>query len=331
MSGFADIIGHEQVIEHLQSAIRMDRISHAYIFEGPDGAGKKMLAEAFAQALQCEEGGNKPCGKCHSCVQAQSHSHPDIIYVTHEKPRTIRVDDIRQQINADMAIRPYSSPYKIYIVDEAEKMNEAAQNALLKTMEEPPEYGIILLLSTSSEVFLPTITSRCVTLKLRAVPDDEVTAYIIKKTGISKEKADVCAAFAQGVIGKALLLAQSEDFTQVKEGAIQLIKRMNRIDSHEMAQAIRQINEYHMELTDYLDILAVWYRDVLRFKATQDANDLILKDEAMEIKRQANLFSYAGLEAIIQAIYQAKIRLRANVNYDLTMELLFETIKEYQK
>ena len=135
MAGFKDIIGHEQIIEHLQNAIGMDKVSHAYIINGPDKSGKMMLAEAFAMALQCEKHGKEACMECHSCRQALGHNQPDIIYVNHEKPNTIGVDDIRTQINNDIDIKPYSSRYKVYIVDEAQKMNQQAQNALLKTIE----------------------------------------------------------------------------------------------------------------------------------------------------------------------------------------------------
>ena len=127
MAGFSDIIGHEQIIGHLKNAIALDKVSHAYIFNGPKLSGKMMLAEAFAMALQCEGEGTRPCLLCRSCKQAVDHNQPDIIYVSHEKPNTIGVDDIRTQINNDIVIKPYSSRYKVYIVDEAEKTGEHRQ------------------------------------------------------------------------------------------------------------------------------------------------------------------------------------------------------------
>lgn len=157
MAGFADIIGHEQIIQHPQNAIKLDKISHAYILNGPDKSGKKMIAEAFAMTLQCEKQSEEPCMECHSCKQAMNHNQPDIIYVTHEKPNTLAVSDIREQLVNDVNVRPYSSKYKVYIVDEAEKMNPQAQNALLKTIEEPPAYAVILLLTSNADAFLPTI------------------------------------------------------------------------------------------------------------------------------------------------------------------------------
>ena len=166
MPGFDAIVGHDKIKEHLKNAIQMDKISHAYILNGAQGIGKKTIASVFAQAVQCEEGKAEPCGKCHSCIQAQSGNQPDIIWVKHEKPASIGVEDVRLQINSDILIKPYSSRYKVYIIDEAEKMTVQAQNALLKTIEEPPAYGIIILLTTNADSFLPTILSRYVSISL---------------------------------------------------------------------------------------------------------------------------------------------------------------------
>ena len=126
MATFHDIIGQEQIKEHLQNAISAKKISHAYIINGEKSSGKEFIARVFAMTLQCEKGGTEPCQECHSCKQALSDNQPDIIYVSHEKPNTISVDDIRTQINNDIAIKPYSSPYKIYIMNEAEKMTPQA-------------------------------------------------------------------------------------------------------------------------------------------------------------------------------------------------------------
>ena len=328
MAGFSDIIGHEQIIGHLKNAIALDKVSHAYIFNGPKLSGKMMLAEAFAMALQCEGEGTRPCLLCRSCKQAVDHNQPDIIYVSHEKPNTIGVDDIRTQINNDIVIKPYSSRYKVYIVDEAEKMNQQAQNALLKTIEEPPAYAVILLLTTNAESFLPTILSRCVTLNLKAVPDEKIKKFLMAHYQIPDYQADVCVAFAQGNVGKAIQLAASDDFNELKASALQLIKRLHDIDLYEMTEAVKQISEYKLQINDYFDLMMIWYRDVLYYKATKDVNGLIFKDEVYDIKRQAEQSSYNGIEEILQALSKAQVRLNANVNFDLVIELLLLTIKE---
>lgn len=328
MAGFAEIIGHEQIIEHLQNAISSQKVSHAYILNGPDDSGKKMIAEAFAMALQCENHGTEGCMECHSCKQAISRNQPDIIYITHEKPNTISVDDIRRQVKDDVDIKPYASPYKIYIIDEAEKMNVQAQNALLKTIEEPPAYVIILLLTTNADSFLPTIRSRCITLDLKAVPNEKIKNYLMEHCQVPDYQAEVCTAFAQGNVGKAIKLASSESFNEIKNSALQLIRRLKEIDLYEMMEAVKQISEYKLEINDYFDIMMIWYRDVLLYKATADVNHLVFRDEIYDIKKSASKSSYEGIEQILEALEKAKVRLNANVNFDLVIELLLLTIKE---
>ena len=328
MAGFQDILGHEQIIEHLQNAIKTDKVSHAYILDGPDMSGKKMIADAFSMTLECEKKGTEPCMECHSCKQALGKNQPDIIYLQHEKPNTISVDDIRSQINNDIGVKPCSSPYKVYIVDEAEKMNVQAQNALLKTIEEPPAYAVILLLTNNAEIFLPTILSRCVRLSLKAVPDEKIKAYLMENYEVPDYKADVCVAFAQGNVGKAIELAESEDFNEIKNSALQLIKRLDDIELYEMTEAVKQISNYKLQINDYFDLIMIWYRDVLLYKATADVNKLIFKEEVYEIKKEASRSSYGGIENILEALEKAKIRLNANVNFDLVIELLLLTIKE---
>ena len=287
-----------------------------------------MLAEAFATALQCENGDPCGCMQCKSCRQAADRNQPDIIYVSHEKPNNISVDEIRAQLNNDIAIKPYSSRYKIYIIDEAEKMNQQAQNALLKTIEEPPAYGIIMLLTTNADSFLQTIRSRCITLNLKSVKDTVIKEHLMSKYHIPDYQAEVCTAFAQGNVGKAIQLASSEDFNELKKEVLQLLKRIDDIDISELGAAVKRITEYKLSINDYFDLMMVWYRDVLYNKATNDVNKLIFKDEVYEIKKQAAKHSYQGIEEIIKALDTAKVRLNANVNFDLTIELLLLTIKE---
>ena len=328
MAGFLDIIGHNQIVDHLKTAIRMGKVSHAYILNGESNSGKMMLAEAFAMALQCEDGKDEPCMNCRSCHQAAEHNQPDIIYVTHEKPNVISVDDIRHQLNNDIVIKPYSSKYKIYIVDEAEKMNTQAQNALLKTIEEPPAYGVILLLTTNADAFLPTILSRCITLNLKSVNEDLIKEYLMRKYQIPDYQADVCAAFAQGNVGKAIQLASSGEFNELKASAISLVKKLEDMDLYELNGCIKQISEYKSKIGEYFDLLTLWFRDVLYMKATNDVNNLIFKDEVYDIKKQAAKRTYAGIENIRKALEDARTRLKANVNFDLVIELLLLTIKE---
>ena len=328
MSGFKDVVGHKDIIQYMKNAIDQKKLSHAYIVNGQRGSGKKLLSRLFAMTLQCESGQNEPCGICKSCVQTKSGNQPDIITISHEKPTSISVDEIREQVNGDILIKPYSSPYKIYIIPEADLMTTQAQNALLKTLEEPPEYAIIFLLTENADNLLATIRSRCVMLKLRNIKDKLVKKYLMEELKVPDYQAELCAAFAQGNIGRATMLAKSEHFNEIKDDAIQLMKYIDQMELQEIVSAIKQINKYKLEVTDYLDILTIWYRDVLLYKATKDVAGLVFGDQIKFIKEKAAKSSYEGIETILSSIEMAKQRIKANVNFDLLMELLLLTIKE---
>ena len=328
MGSFKDVVGHKDIINYIRNAVSNDKVSHAYILNGERGSGKKLLANLFAMSLLCEEGGPDPCNQCHSCKQAESGNHPDIIRVTQEKPNSISVDDIRTQVNHTVDIKPYQGPYKVYIIPQADLMTVQAQNALLKTIEEPPEYAVFLLLTENAEMLLPTINSRCVMLKLRNIKDTLIKKYLMEKLQIPDYKADMCAAFAQGNMGRAIMLANSEHFNEIREEAVQLLKYIHEMELSEIVTAVKNITVYKLEITDYLDIIMIWYRDVLLYKATKEIDKVVFKDQIPFIKEQAKKSSYEGIELILKSIENAKARLKANVNFDLVMELLFLTIKE---
>ena len=328
MAGWKDIIGHKDVIRYMEQTVANKIPSHAYIISGAAGSGKTLLSKTFAMALECQGEDVKPCTKCPSCKKAMTNNHPDIVFVRHEKPKTISVDEIREQVVDDMGIKPYIGPYKIYIIEEAEKMTEQAQNALLKTLEEPPEYGVILLTTVNPEALLATIKSRCILLKLRNLKDPIIRRYLEEIMEVDEDKANLCAAFAQGSLGKAIQLAESSHFYDIRMDAVGLLTHIEDMDVPEVIEKIKQINSYRLDIDDYLDIIAVWYRDVLMIKATNDVNNVIFKDEQRFLKEKAKKSSYEGIELILEAISKARERLKANVNFDLVIELLLLTIKE---
>lgn len=328
MAGFHDIIGHDRVKDHLQKAIEYHKVSHAYILAGEEGMGRKTLAKAFAMTLLCERSDKEPCMQCHACRQILSGNHPDVIWVTHEKPASIGVDDIRTQINDTIYIKPYSSSYKIYMVDEAEKMTVQAQNALLKTIEEPPSYAVIILMTTNQEVFLPTILSRCIQLNLRPLKNHVVSDYLTETMGVPEEKANIYAAFARGNLGKAIHLASSEDFSLLFRQVLTLLKNIKEMDISMLLDSIKKLQEDHQDLYECLDFMQLWYRDILMFKVTKDINMLVFKEEYSVVSKLCQKSSYEGLETILNAIEKAKTRLDANVNTDLALELMLLTMKE---
>lgn len=327
MFSFSEIVGHEQIKEHMQAAIREKKPFHAYLFQGEEGVGKEALARTFAAGLQCQsESADKPCKECVSCRQMESGNQPDVIWVTREKA-SLGVDEIREQLCNTMDIKPFSSPYKIYLVPEAEKMTEAAQNALLKTIEEPPEYGIVILMTSNISALLPTIQSRCLTMEFRPLSTAVVESYVKEHCQVPDYQARASAAFAQGNLGKAMRYAKSEDFIERKDHIISLLRHVEQMDLSEMLAVIKDLGTRKDEVRDYIDLMVLWYRDVLLFKATKDINQLLFQDEASYISREASHRSYEKIEEILQAFEKAKVRLRANVNFDITMELMLLTLK----
>ena len=292
------------------------------------GVVARTAAGTYAMTLQCEEGGTEPCGHCDSCKKAIGKNHPDIIMVTHEKPNVITIDEIREQIINDVDIKPYCSPYKIYIVANAELMNPQAQNALLKTIEEPPEYAVIMLLTSNIDALLPTIRSRCVRLDLKVVDDGLVKKYLMEHLHIPDYQAEIDASYAHGSIGRAKQVATSQEFADMTQNALRILKNADGMEVYELTEAIKELSNDKQNISDYLDLFQFWFRDVLMFKATREVDNLVFKQEINYIREQASQRSYENLEKILDALEKTKVRLRANVNTELALELLFLTIRE---
>lgn len=328
MALFSDIVGQEHIKEHLQSAIVSRMTSHAYIISGEAGMGKSLVAKTFVNGLLCERGEAEPCLNCHSCKQVLSDNHPDVKVLVPEKPNVIKVDEVRRQVINDIEIKPYSAEYKIYIIPGAERMNPAAQNALLKTLEEPPSYAVIILLCAGPSLMLDTIVSRCVTLELRPLKDEQVSDYLMKKLQIPDYKAQIMAAFARGNIGRAMLLAGDEKFDAVRFLATEILKGIKTLDISRISAYIGEILALETEPEEFLDYIQLFYRDVLIYKATRRDKDILLKEDIRLISQAADNSSYEGIEKILKEISGAKDRLRVNVNKELTMELVLLTIKE---
>ena len=325
MRNFENIIGHEQNIEHLENAIENGQVSHAYIFNGEDGIGKMTTAKAFVKALLCAS--KNSCGTCQSCIQIDSGNHPDVIYVTHEKAG-ITVDDIRDQVNQSVFVKPYSSDYKVYIIDEADKMNAAAQNALLKTIEEPPAYAVIILLSNNKESFLETIVSRCVVLNFGPLKESQVREYLNSHYDNMNGREDLAVSYSMGNIGKAKKVIESDDFNEQKDFCLNLMANLEKWDIHEILLSLKQMASYKDYIYDLLDIMTIYYRDILILKVTGLPNKTVFKEKFSVMKNQSIYLSFEGIDTIIKEIEKAKIRLKANVNFDVTLELLLFVMKE---
>jgi len=262
LNAYGDIIGQAGVKDHLRKAVLRGRVSHAYVFGGAEGMGKAGLARAFAKTLQCLAGKDEPCGVCASCRAFDGGNHPDVFYVGLAGKKSIGVNDVREKIVREMETRPYSYRYKVFIVDGAETMTPEAQNALLKTIEEPASYGVFLLLSANPALLLPTVRSRCILLKLTPILPTEAESLLLSK-GVPAERAAFLAAYAQGNPGLALRLAESEDFTELRDETLAEAEKIHGLDCAEALSRFPAFEKYRDRIGEVLDILLLFYRDAL--------------------------------------------------------------------
>ena len=324
MYRFSDIWGNARLVTHLYRALQENKVSHACLFTGRKGMGKKMLAHTFAMALECEGEGEKPCGHCASCSAFLSGTHPDILTVRPTK-KTLGVDDVREQILEDIPLKQYRYRYKIYLVEQADTMTVQAQNALLKILEEPPSYGIFLLMAERVEGFLPTVLSRTVVLQMQPVPAHEIEKYLQTKKMLSQAEAAVYSTYAQGSIGQALSLLEDVDFHKMRQDILDKLERLPKTPLAEVLLWAKELEVYKNDLR-FLDIMLLWYRDILAAECTHKPSFIIQKDIQEEI------LEHTGTEAAdaarqADAIANARRRLTQNANFRLTMEVMLMQLK----
>ncbi len=324
MMGFSDIIGQELITGTMKRMAVTGHVPHALIIDGEKGMGKETVAGIFAAALLCEDlKDGEPCGSCHSCLMAASGSHPDIFTVTHEKPGSIGVGEIRLQVVEDVAVKPYYGGRKVYLIPDACLMTGEAQNALLKTLEEPPEYAVIILLTDNKELLLPTLLSRSVSLSMRPVPDDALEAFISKRTeGMLPDTAPV-VSFARGNPGKALLLSGSGDFGEFYASMTGFLTSVRDMGVSEISKDAGEAAKNKEDRGDRLDFLLLWFRDILFLKAGGDSDRLIFPEEERAIREASEYYSFERLNDIIEGIKEASSMMDSNVNPEYTFEMLF--------
>ena len=325
MAGFEKVVGHEKVITHLNNSIQSERVAHCYLFVGEDGIGKRLVATEFAKKLLCETADGpsaRPCGTCPACVAVDRGSHPDLKYIRHEKPATISVADVREQLNGDIVIRPYRADRKIYIIDEAELLNVQAQNAILKTIEEPPSYAVILLLSNNRDVFLETIRSRSVLVEFQPLRREDVAKYVEAHFPPTAERSfalDHC----RGNIGRALHLMENEDARAFVTAVHGILEKLPQLSVVERMKALEELSQAREDVKEVLELFLAWYRDVAVFKATGDAKQVQSGDRNIsKIEQAAQAYSFAALGRIFEKVRETKELLLANVNPESVFENL---------
>ena len=318
MSDF--ILGNEKIRHHLRESIIKRSISHAYILAGDKGIGKSKIAREFAMELICEK--HTGCGECPACRQFLADAYPDFFYMDADGKESIGIDRIRENIVNDVSIRPYHGKVKIYIIDEADKMTVGAQNALLKTIEEPPEYVVILLLVRNMSLLLETIRSRCIKLLLSAVSNDRIKSWLVEK-GISEDVATVVASYSNGAPGIAKVMAESEDFAGMYNQNVEFLKKISEASINDILLFIEELKKRTGGFKDFINFLRLWYRDICILKLTKKIDNLVFIREESIILRLSREYTLKKINSIIDLIDETETRLNSNVSGDTVMELLF--------
>lgn len=329
MYSFDNIIGNERIIASLKGAILNKRLNHAYIFDGVGGSGKHTIAKTFAKTLNCTAGAAVPCGKCISCETFESGNNPDIIYVKRgEGDREIKIDAVRNTINKNVEIKPYSNKYKIFIIEDADTMNIAAQNAFLKTLEEPPAYAVFLLLTENYNKLLVTVLSRCQRFKMQPVSTDNIVKYLVAKHSTDRAAAQIAALYSQGSIGRAEELAASQEFNALRSEVINRTINLLETDLIGLYRLTAEMDGYKDKIDDYLNIMYLLYRDCLVYAGTGNIQQLIQRDRHEDIKRICCITGTARLIKGCELIEKAIDNIRKRGDFQLVIENLFFKLKE---
>lgn len=264
---------HEDIAENLISNVRKKVTNQAYIFQGERGVGAKECARLFSAALVCKSTDTEPCGTCNACLMARADSHPDIVTVMpQDGKRNITVDQIRGVVT-DAYTKPYESEKKVYIIAYGDDMNEQAQNAFLKVLEEPPEYAVFVILAENNESLLKTIRSRCTTIKFNPVSDAKIREYIKTKFPESIEKTDFLVQYAGGIAGDIEKILNTENFQILRR---QSLEKMEQLLSHRMLDSY-VVAEFLEENKEDVELIFKFWQGFLRdmMLIGQDAKKLV--------------------------------------------------------
>ncbi|MBQ3575717.1 MAG: DNA polymerase III subunit delta' [Clostridia bacterium] len=299
-------------MEQLMRSAQAGRIVHALLFVGPHGTGKKTMAELMAQTVLCRnESGNRPCGVCPSCKKCESGMHPDIHYVRPEK-NTIKIEQIRE-LNRTLSLASVEGGKKIAVIDPAGAMNESAQNALLKTLENPTGDTLFFLLTDTPGALLPTVVSRCLQLRFRCLENDECVR-VLKNRGIEEDRAQLLAALSQGSVGRAIEIDADEDYIALRHRVIDAVESVKK--PADVLPAMVRVGDAKGREKDVFEMLELWARDLMRVQ--NGAQPVQLRD-AERLQKSACCGN-----RLLQGVISAKKQLSNNVSWANTMEnLLF--------
>lgn len=323
------IIGHDFQKEILKRAASEGLVSHSYLFSGPDGIGKKLVANEFAKLINCQTGDslNSDSCDCSSCSKIDKGIHPDVIYVQFEGVKSIKVEQVREGVEERLFLKSFEGKYKIVIVDEAHRMSNGAQNAFLKTLEEPPPNSVIILITSNPDSLLPTIRSRCQLIKFNPLPEELILEELKKRDELSSEEAQICSKLSRGSLGKAL--SMDLETIEWRKELIQFLINLKpnsamRVISLAEYMPLSSTPEDMEKLTQTFEFISLWLRDLLLLKTDADI-ELITNIDLIEQSRQiAQSWDICSITEKMEALETTWNDIyNLNANKQLSFENLF--------
>lgn len=317
-----DIVGHENQLATLRQALDQERLHHAYVFLGPEGVGKRSVAMALAKAVHCLEMPRDFCGHCVNCSGIENHNHPDVRLL---RPlpgkKDISIEQVRT-LERELSYRSFSGRKKIAIIDPAPMMNFSAQNALLKTLEEPPAGSLLILIAASTGGLLPTLLSRCLRLSFGPLASSKVADYLVSWRGKTPEQAKLLAAVALGSLGRAAS-SDIEELAEKREAWVDAIALLAKGDTAKRPALAEDLSKDRDEALTFLNWLSEWYRDILIFHATESFEEICNVDLSDKLKAQAEICSLERALSLRSQALAAAQHIRRNINRRMALENLF--------
>ncbi|MDD3274476.1 MAG: DNA polymerase III subunit delta' [Candidatus Omnitrophica bacterium] len=310
---FNDCLGHEKILGLVLPELEKNRFLGSYIFSGPEGIGKKMAALAIAQYLNCEGEGERPCQSCGGCLKLQNGQHPDL-HIIQNGEAQVKIEDIRE-ILRQAGFRPYEGRVKVFIVDNAHKLNPEAANSLLKILEEPPKDALFILITHKPQSIIKTVLSRCRMIKFSPLPRGRLEDILVKDYFLDRSAAHFLAFYSEGRLGLALKLKDTALLREKNRIIESLALSSKPLDREIMGQNKEQ-------LQSSLNILASWFRDIYILKCGAGCGETVNSDRQEDLVKLAGRFSFRQLDEIICLLSESSRYLEKNINSKLILHNL---------